>query len=104
MSDGSPTAHPTAYTLELETEKWGLVFFPTDTGLYGVRYEARARLYNNKNKTLIAEGKCKESTELNNNVGSYKDIENGQTARLKSELARVAQSCMYALRADMLVF
>ncbi len=103
-ADASTSGLATAYTLEFETEKWGLSYFPTETGLYGVNYEARARLYSNKGKTLIAEGKCNEKTELRDNVGSYKDIVNGQTVRLKQELARIAQNCMYAFRADMLLF
>jgi len=102
--DASQKTHATTYTLELETEKWGLKYFTTETTMYGVNYEARARLYSNKNKTLVAEGACKEKTELRDNIGTFKEIESGQSPKLKNELARIAQSCIYALRADMLIY
>ena len=91
----------TKFIIDVQTIDWGFKHFPSDRDRYGVIYIAKARLINIQDKTVVAEGFCKQIPERQERAPTYEDLLSNRAARLKSALNNAAATCTRLIKAQM---
>ena len=91
----------TKFIVDVRTVDWGFEHFPSDRNRYRVIYIAKARLINVQDKTVVAEGFCKQIPERKERALTHKELLSNWAARLKGELNNAAEKCTRLMKAQM---
>jgi hypothetical protein len=90
------------FVLDVQTQNWSFIYFPTDWTHYRVQYVVHARLIDVDARTVVAEAGCKQIPESNANAPTYDQMVAKGAAHLKATLAGYAQACAANIARDML--
>lgn len=80
--------------LDVRTINWSFVYFPTSWDTYRVLYNARLRLIDAKNSSVIAESGCSYVPAQTPDSPSYNALMANNAERLKKELQKAADFCV----------
>jgi hypothetical protein len=80
--------------LDVKTQAWGFVYYPTDWSHYRIMYNARLRLIDLKTKAVLAEGTCVLAPEKTADSPTYEELLAQNAARLKREFAGAETACI----------
>lgn len=80
--------------LDVRTINWSFVYFPTSWDTYRVLYNARLRLIDAKNSSVIAESGCSYVPAQTPDSPSYDGLMANNAERLKKELQKAADFCV----------
>ncbi|EJL85582.1 hypothetical protein PMI16_03439 [Herbaspirillum sp. CF444] len=89
------------YIVDVQTVGWGFGYFPTDWTHYRVFYNAKARLIDAQNKSLIAEGFCKRFPTESEGAPTYDELMANEATLLKAKLSTAMTECVATLQAEM---
>jgi hypothetical protein len=81
------------FVLDVQTQNWSVIYFPTNWTHYRVQYVATARLIDVDARSVVAEAPCKQVPESDANAPTYDQMLANGAARLKATLAAYAQAC-----------
>ncbi len=88
--------------LDVKTLNWMFIYFPTDWSHYRVVYSARLRLIDRSRQRVIAEDVCAYKPEYadTKKAPTREELVANGAAGLKQELAKAADYCLAAFRAN----
>jgi hypothetical protein len=91
----APAAGAADLVLDVQTLQWGFTYLPGEPDKYRVQYQAKARLLDAKNGSVLAESHCAAPRAPHEAAvaPTYRDLVANDAARLKSELAQAADFC-----------
>jgi hypothetical protein len=80
--------------LDIRTINWSFVYFPASWDTYRVLYNARLRLIDVKNGTVLVEGGCHYIPKKTPDSPSHAVLLANHAERLKQELHKAADYCI----------
>lgn len=90
--------------LDVQTDEWSFMYFPSHWGRYRVIYSAHVRLIDVKKSKLLAEGSCRRAPEYSDTATpTYDELLADQAARLKQELVLGRDQCLGEFRDKVLL-
>ncbi len=85
--------------LDVQTHKWGFVYFPMDWNNYHIMYQAKLKLIDTKKVVELASSSVSyDSKKYNSQHPSYDQLINNKAAGLKQELKKAESHCIIDFR------
>lgn len=97
-------AHPGVdWILDIETINWNFKpFSKPHRNRYRITYEAKLRLIDTRDKTIVAEGLCSNPSDLTGLSPGYIELVKNDAERLKYELDLATYNCIDMFKYDIL--
>ena len=91
------------YILDVQTVRWGYIYFPTHWDRYKVLYIAKLRLIDRENQTIVSEGYCESNPEFNDETAPTGEELLANNAKVLKEISQQAANyCLSEFRANAL--
>lgn len=94
LKDVLATYQGADYILDLRTNSWGYIYYPTKWGQYRVQYAANMRLIDAASQEVIAQSSCRHLQEDADNPPSRDALLANEAELLKEFLARASTKCV----------